>query len=191
MSALSKGPFGNSRAQSNLALAPALFLGGVVALFSPITTSQDCGSRSTGWDSSSHHRRDNAQGGRDGHREHAWRRRSGSARHCISFNKQIIQSGATSEVCSLIDQHVAEFNHVNVSTAFRKLLQAPRAGMPRGVVEHSLETLEQRALQTMEDFGPQAIANTLHMTAKKRYRPKNAALLPALEGRLRAVAVTW
>ena len=34
-SALSKSPFGNSRAQSNLAQAPALFSGGVVALFSP------------------------------------------------------------------------------------------------------------------------------------------------------------
>jgi hypothetical protein len=92
------------------------------------------------------------------------------------------------EVCSLIEEHAAAFNHVNVATAFRKLLQAPRAGMPRGVVEHSLEALEQRALQTMEDFGPQAIANTLHMMAKKRYRPANTALLPALEGRLRAVA---
>ena len=35
VSALSKSPFGNSRAQSNLAQAPALFSGGVVALFSP------------------------------------------------------------------------------------------------------------------------------------------------------------
>ena len=35
ISALSKSPFGNSRAQSNLAQAPALFSGGVVALFSP------------------------------------------------------------------------------------------------------------------------------------------------------------
>ena len=43
MSALSKGPFGNSRAQSNLALAPALFLGGVVALFSPIASLRTSG----------------------------------------------------------------------------------------------------------------------------------------------------
>ena len=106
----------------------------------------------------------------------------------FELNKQITKSGATRELCTLIQAHSSAFNHVNVATAFRKLLQAPRAGMPRGVVEHSLEALEQRALQTMEDFGPQAIGNTLHMMAKKRYRPANAALLPALEGRLRAVA---
>ena len=43
MSALSKGPFGNSRAQSNLALAPALFLGGVVTLFLPIASLRTSG----------------------------------------------------------------------------------------------------------------------------------------------------
>ena len=26
----------------------------------------------------------------------------------------------------MIEEHAAEFNHVNVATAFRKLLQAPR-----------------------------------------------------------------
>ena len=80
----------------------------------------------------------------------------------------------------MIEEHAAAFNQVNVATAFRKLWQAPRAGMRPGVVEHSLKALEQRALQTMEDFGPQAIANTLHMMAKKRYRPANAALLLSL-----------
>ena len=106
----------------------------------------------------------------------------------MELNKQIVRSGATRELCTLIEERVAEFNHINISTAFRKLLQASRAGMPRGVVEHSLEALEQRALQTMEDFEPQGIANTLHIMAKKRYRPVSAALLPELEGRLRAVA---
>ena len=129
--------------------------------------------------------------GRGGHaRGHAGRGGGGqgAARYNIQLNQQIAACESTREVCSLIEEHAAAFNHVNVATAFRKLLQAPRAGMPRGVVEHSLEALEQRALQTMEDFGPQAIANTLHMMAKKRYRPANTALLPALEGRLRAVA---
>ena len=88
----------------------------------------------------------------------------------------------------MIEEHASAFNHVNVATAFRKLLQAPRAGMPRGVVERTLEALERQTLQTMEDFGPQEIANTLHMMAKKRYRPASKTLLPALEGRLRAVA---
>ena len=104
----------------------------------------------------------------------------GAARYNIQLNQQIAACESTREVCSLIEEHAAAFNHVNVATAFRKLLQAPRAGMRPGVVEHSLEALEQQALQTMEDFGPQAIGNTLHMMAKKRYRPANAALLPAL-----------
>ena len=88
----------------------------------------------------------------------------------------------------MIKEHAAAFNHVNVATAFLKLLHELRAGMPRGVVEHPLEALEQRALQTMDDFAPQQIANTLHMMAKKRYRPARTALIPALEGRLRVVA---
>ena len=43
ISALSKSPFGISRAQSNLALAPALFLGGVVTLFLPIASLRTSG----------------------------------------------------------------------------------------------------------------------------------------------------
>ena len=134
-------------------------------------------------------RGDGGRGG-GGHAGHTNRGSGGqgAARYNVQLNQQIAACESTREVCSLIEEHAAEFNHVNVATAFRKLLQAPRAGMPRGVVEHSLEALEQQALQTMEDFGPQAIGNTLHIMAKKRYRPANAALLPALEGRLRAVA---
>ena len=109
-------------------------------------------------------------------------------RQNIALNQQIAKVESTPELCILMEQNAAEFDHVNVSTALRKLLQASRAGMPRGVVEHTLEALEQRALQTMEDFEPQGIANTLHIMAKKRYRPVSAALLPELEGRLRAVA---
>ena len=77
---------------------------------------------------------------------------------------------------------------MNVATAFRKLLLASRSGMPRGVVEDALQALEQRALQTMEDFGAREIANTLHSMAKARYRPAYAALLHELGVQLRAVA---
>ena len=67
--------------------------------------------------------------------------RNSSRSYNMELNKQIVRSGATRELCTLIEERVAEFNHINISTAFRKLLQASRAGMPRGVVEHSLEAL--------------------------------------------------
>ena len=106
----------------------------------------------------------------------------------IQLNKEISGCGSTSRLCGLITKHAGEFNHVNVATAFRKLLLASRSGMPRGVVEDALEALEQRALQTMEDFGAREIANTLHSMAKARYRPTRAVLLCELGDRLRAVA---
>ena len=60
-------------------------------------------------------------------------------RQNIALNQQIAKVESTLELCILMEQNAAEFDHVNVVTAFRKLLQAPRAGMPRGVVEHSLK----------------------------------------------------
>ena len=105
----------------------------------------------------------------------------------IQLNKEISGCGSTSRLCGLITKHAGEFNHVNVATAFRKLLLASRSGMPRGVVEDALEALEQRALQTVEDFGARGIANTLHSMAKARYRPTRAVLLCELGDRLRAV----
>ena len=106
----------------------------------------------------------------------------------IQLNKEISGCGSTSRLCSLITKHAGEFNHVNVATAFRKLLLASREGMPRSVVEDALQALEQRALQTMEDFDARGIANTLHGMAKARYRPTRAALLYELGVRLREVA---
>ncbi|MGB1608004.1 MAG: hypothetical protein ACPIOQ_85535, partial [Promethearchaeia archaeon] len=115
-------------------------------------------------------------------------RRGATSEGNIQLNKEISGCGSTSRLCGLITKHAGEFNHVNVATAFRKLLLASRSGMPRGVVEDALQALEQRALQTMEDFGARQIANTLHSMAKARYRPAYAALLHELGDRLRAVA---
>ena len=115
-------------------------------------------------------------------------RREATSEANIQLNKDISGCGSTSRLCGLITKHAGEFNHVNVATAFRKLLLASRSGMPRGVVEDALQALEQRALQTMEDFGARQIANTLHSMAKARYRPTRAVLLCELGDRLRAVA---
>ncbi len=93
-----------------------------------------------------------------------------------------------SELCTLIKARVAEFNHVNVATAFRKLLQNNSG--PQGVVERAQQALEAAALRTMNAFGAQAVANTLHIMAKSRYRPWDRTLVPELEGRAEALAGT-
>ena len=96
-----------------------------------------------------------------------------------------------SELCTLIETRVAEFNHVNVSTAFRTLLQGRRDGGPRGVVERALQALKAAALRTIETFGAQGVSNTLHIMAKSRYRPWDRTLIPELEGRAEALAGTF
>ena len=91
-----------------------------------------------------------------------------------------------SELCTLIEARAKEFNHVNVATAFRKLLQNNSG--PHGVVERAQQALEAAALRTIDAFGAQAVANTLHIMAKSRYRPWDRTLVPELEGRAEALA---
>ena len=77
----------------------------------------------------------------------------------IEINKQIMRDGVRA-LCTLIETRVGEFNHVNVATAFRKLLplQDRRDGASRGEVEQALRSLELSALQNLEDFGSQGIS---------------------------------
>jgi hypothetical protein len=49
-----------------------------------------------------------------------------------------------------------------VATAFRKLLQSRRDGVPPGRVERALQALEESALRNIESFDPHALFNTLH-----------------------------
>src|SRR6056300_120573 len=96
---------------------------------------------------------------------------SGTARgRCDVINTRITRSEDASEVCDIVEACAAEFNHLNVATAFRKLLlaQLSRAGPSRAKrdgsrvrVESALQTLEQTVLRTIEEFGSQAVANTL------------------------------
>jgi hypothetical protein len=105
----------------------------------------------------------------------------------VELNKQIQSTTNIQELCDLIRSSSAEFNHVNVATALRKVLQAPRRGVSPEVVVKALKTLEESALQQMQDFGPQQTANTLHIMAKYRHKPSQA-LLMALEGRAEAIS---
>ena len=73
------------------------------------------------------------------------------------------------ELCELIHASSIQFNHVNVATAFRRVLQMPRRGVSQDTVAKALRSLEESALQNIHDFGSQGIANTLHIMAKQRY----------------------
>jgi len=94
-------------------------------------------------------------------------------------------------ICELIEAHAEEFDAVNVATAFRKLLQSRRDGVPRGVVERALQALEECALMKIENFQPKQLATTLHAMAKGRYHPSNSRVLEALEQQATATASTF
>ena len=113
-------------------------------------------------------------------------------RRAIEINQRITRSEDAGEVCDLVETCAAEFDHVNVATAFRKLLQqrGGRDGASRSRVEPALRTLEQAAVRTIEDFQSQQVANTLHAMAKARYRPADPGVLAALDWRAEAVAPT-
>ena len=77
---------------------------------------------------------------------------SGTARgRCDVINTRITRSEDASEVCDIVEACAAEFNHLNVATAFRKLLlaQLSRAGPSRAKRDGSRVRVES-ALQTLE-----------------------------------------
>ena len=125
-------------------------------------------------------------GGRFTHDDHApglgaQRTQAQGPSYCnIEINKQITGCGGARDLCALIEVRAAEFNHVNLATAFRKLLQSRRDGVTRDV-ERALQALDESALKNIEEFKNQALANTLHAMAKGQYTPANPLLLDALE----------
>ena len=92
------------------------------------------------------------------------------------------------ELCELVQASYTQFNHVNVATAFRRVLQMPRRGVSQDTVAKALRTLEESALQSIHDFGSQGIANTLHIMAKQRYYEPTDNRLLALERRAEAIS---
>jgi uncharacterized protein with PIN domain len=117
-------------------------------------------------------------------------RRGGIRKH-IELNKRISACTAAGELCTLIAAHGTDFNHVNVATAMRKVLQAPQTGVPKATVRKALQTLEEAALKTIEEFGPQEISNTLHIIAKKRHVPANESLIAELGRKAVATATAF
>ncbi len=89
-------------------------------------------------------------------------------KRCIEINKQIPRARGASELCTLIEASVADFNNVNVTTAFQALLQSKSYGGPHGVVERALQAIKETALRTDDAFETQQIS-TLHIMAKSSY----------------------
>ncbi len=81
-------------------------------------------------------------GGRKWPGRAAWR--GGPARnpHNFQLNSEIMDCRSAVEVCKLIVERAAEFNHVNVATALRKVLQSRGDGVPRQLEEQALHALE-------------------------------------------------
>ena len=94
----------------------------------------------------------------------------------------------TRALCDFVLTHAAEFNRVNMATAFHPILKNQR-GIPPKSLAQALQTLEESALQNMQDFGARHIANTLHIVAK-RYKPTGNLLL-ALERPAEAISVEF
>ena len=132
--------------------------------------------RGRGWEGYREGHRGNARGGERGGGGAPTGGKSASRAH-IELNQQITRLGSAGELCRLIEARSAEFNHVNVSTAFRKLLSAGRAGVHPTARSTALHKLEECAMSKMADFGSRDIANTLHIVAKTRHRPTNQEFL--------------
>ena len=92
------------------------------------------------------------------------------------------------ELCELIHASSTQFDHVNVSTVFRKVLKMSRRGGSQDTVAKTLRTLEDSALQNIHDFGSKGIANTLHIMTKERYYKPQETVLLALEGRVESIS---
>jgi len=64
----------------------------------------------------------------------------------IELNKRISSIDSMQELCELIHARSTQFDHVNVATAFRKVLQMSRRGGSEDTVAKALRTLEDSAL---------------------------------------------
>jgi hypothetical protein len=56
------------------------------------------------------------------------------------LNQRISSIDSMQELCELINTRAMELNHVNVATAFRKVLQMPRCGVARDATGVSICT---------------------------------------------------
>ena len=86
------------------------------------------------------------QGGRK--RSTAQATRSPGSNLNIVLSERISSIDSMHELCELIHASSTQFNHVNVATAFRKVLQMPCRGVSQDTVPQALRTLEESGCKT-------------------------------------------
>jgi hypothetical protein len=101
----------------------------------------------------------------------------------IALNKRISSIDSMQELCELIHASSTQFNHVNVATAFRRVLQMPRLGVSQDTVAKALRALT--ALQNMHDFGSKVLQHSTIMAKQRHYEPIENLLWPWSVGRRR------
>jgi hypothetical protein len=69
----------------------------------------------------------------------------------IEMNKQIMRISDMRELCDFVSTHAAEFNHVNVVTAFRQILKKSK-GIPPKSLAQVLQTLEESYPKCLSDL---------------------------------------
>ena len=74
----------------------------------------------------------------------------------IELIKQVMRIHDLRELCDFVSTHAAEFNHINVVTAFRKVLKKPK-GIPPKALTQALQTLEESALQICKILEPNTL----------------------------------
>eukprot|EP00286_Rhodomonas_abbreviata_P000662 CAMPEP_0181289476 /NCGR_PEP_ID=MMETSP1101-20121128/901_1 /TAXON_ID=46948 /ORGANISM="Rhodomonas abbreviata, Strain Caron Lab Isolate" /LENGTH=224 /DNA_ID=CAMNT_0023393697 /DNA_START=464 /DNA_END=1135 /DNA_ORIENTATION=+ len=143
------------------------------------------------------------RGGRKGSRPQSnsgvARKRSGPlgpspSREAVKLNEDIRSCRAVIELCDLIRTRVHDMNYVNVATAFGTMAKVGSRGRgdPRTAKAKraAVVALTERALQQLEDFKPQNVANTLWALAKMRVEA-DKRLLRALSLRATASAADF
>ena len=92
-------------------------------------------------------RRGGGTGARVGSDFHKTKKLINNKQIAIHLNRQILSSD-TETLCGIIKARAEDFNHVNVATALRKALEAPRHRVPRDIMG-------------ILELKPQEVANTV------------------------------
>jgi len=108
----------------------------------------------------------------------------------LHLNRRILACETPAALGALVAARAADFNHVNVATAFRHMMMAQHGNRP-GVEANALQTLEESALQKIGEFEAREVANLLHIMAKRGYRPAHRSLPAELDRRAEALAADF
>jgi hypothetical protein len=121
--------------------------------------------------------------GRKREREHRVHAPRPAAKVDMAINKEIMACKGVQDLCSVIQNRVIEFNHLNLGlrTWLRPFASScrPCATVLPAALWINRCRRSRSALRNIGDFGPRELANTLHVMAKAHYTPTNPLVLGA------------